>query len=335
MDNGGIIIRKSYKNNRMQHKIRISSLSSSSERQRGHVAVIGIVLMVAVVIGVIGFAAWSLSQKDEVVIQYSPPQVTADDQLSEGKSSKELVQDVKILEAGLKRADGYKMAADVALTDRQLSIGTNTTATTVEQERLSQLQTDFIAECDRRLGILTKSQTLLEKLTDAQRPVVEQLINKEVTDLNGVKARVAATASQDAFDADRQVLNQEYLAYLLAISQLNLLVWANDQVISEDKFNVVGGKFQERINAASNNGSSTAASQTALNSFQASKVTAGDLTTKVIRVVPTIRAGEQNANRSVLKTYFEQLSTAHNEMNKALVNAKLLAVEAQKFDRQQ
>lgn len=306
--------------------------SSARTRQTGHVAVVGIVLLALVVISGIGFAVWSASVKEQPAIRYTPPAVTADDPLSDGKSTKELVQDVRILDAAMKRADDYKEAAQKVLEDQQLPLDTSATATTVEQDRLSSLQTDFIAECDRRIKALTETQPLLDKLTGAQRPVIEQLINKEITDLNGMKARVAAAASSDAFASDRQLLNQEYQSYLLALSQTNLLVWADDQAVIEDKFNVVGGKFQERVNEASTDGKGTATAQTALNSFQANKVTAKELTAQVIKVVPTIRPGEHNANRSVQKTYYGQLSTAHNELAKALVSAKKLAAEVQGFD---
>ncbi len=300
--------------------------------ESGQVALVGIVLMVVLVVGAIGFTAWTLTRDDAPVITYTPPPVKPDDQLSAGKSSKELVQDVKILEAMAERATEYKKTALVGLNDRQLSIGTSSTTTAVEQERLSALQTDFIAECTRRIKTLGQLQSALPKLTNSQRPIVEQLVNKEITDLNGMKARVATADSQDAFDAARQMLNQEYANYLLALSQSNLLVWANDQTNAEAKYNTLGGKFQERINEASSNGKSTAEAQTALNGFQAGKATATNLTGQVVKVVPVIRAGEYGANRSVLKTYYDQLTTAHNELAKALANAKTLAIEAQKFD---
>lgn len=305
------------------------------KKQRGHVALIGIGLMAAVVVTGVGFAVWTSTQQSAPSIVYTPPAVTAEDSLSVGKSSKELVQDVKILEAGLKRAEDYRLTVEQTLADKVLPIGGNTNATTVAQDRLSELQTDFIAECDRRIKNLSAAQPLLSSLTDGQRPVVEQLVNKEITDLNGIKARVAGTATQDAFDSARQILNQDYNSYLLAVLQLNLLIWANDQAVSEDKFNKVGGKFQERVDEAGASGKSTATSQTALNSLQASKVTAIDLTNKVVKVVPTILPGEQNSNRSVLKTYYDQLSTAHNELSKALGNAKILVTEAQRFDGSQ
>lgn len=299
------------------------------------VAIIGIVLMAVLVIGGIGFIGWTLSQKEEPVILYTPPAVSADDPLSEGRSSKELVQDVKILEAIVKRADGYRDAAAKALNDVSLPIESTETGSAVEQDRLSELQTDFIAECDRRIKILTETQALLDKLTDSQRPGIEGLINKEITALNGMKVRVANAADLNAFASDRQALNEEYNAYLLALTQTNLLVFANDQTVLGDKINRVGGKFQERINEASSNGVSTAMAQTSLNSYQANKVTARDLTDAVVKVVPTIQPGEQSSNRAVLRTYYDQLNTAHNELTKAVGSAKTLAVEVQKFDRAQ
>ena len=94
----------------------------------------------------------------------------------------------------------------------------------------------------------------------------------------------------------------------------------------------IGGKFQERINEASSAAKATATAQAALNSFQANKTTASALTSEVIKVVPTIKPGEHNSNRAVLKTYYDKLSSAHNELTKALDSTKKLYVEAQKFD---
>jgi hypothetical protein len=288
--------------------------------------------MVLLVLGVIGFMVWTASVKEEPAIVYTPPAVTADDPLSEGRSTKELYQDYKILEAGIKRADGYKSTAAKALNDQPQAIGDSGTATTVEQSRLSELQTDFISEVDRRIKALNELAPQYEKLTAAQRPVIEAAVNKEITDLNSMKARVAATDNPDAFAADRQLLNAEYNAYLLAIVQTTLLVFADDQAALESKVNRIGGKFQERINEASSAGKATATAQAALNSYQANKTTATGLTADVIKVVPTIRPGEHNSNRAVLKTYYDKLSTAHNELTKALDSTKKLYTETQKFD---
>lgn len=312
----------------------MSTPKPNQNLQRG-VAVIGIVLLALLVLGGIGFVGWTLSQNPEPVIKYTPPAVSADDPLTEGRSSKEIVLDVRILEAIIKRADGYRVAVANSLNDEPLAIEASETGSAVEQERLSKLQTDFIAECDRRIKVLTETQDLLDKLTDSQRPTVEGLINKEITALNGMKARVANAADLNAFASDRQALNQEYNAYLLALVQTNLLVFADDQSVLGDKINRVGGKFQERINEASSSGRPTATAQTALNSYQANKVTARGLTDNVLKVVPTIKPGEQGSNRAVLKTYYEQLATAHNELTKALDSAKKLAVEVQKFDQTQ
>lgn len=302
------------------------------DHQRG-VAIVGIILMALVVLGGIGFIGWTLSQKEAPVIRYTPPAVSADDPLSEGRSSKELVQDVRILEAIVKRADGYRIAAADSLNDKPGAIETTETGSAVEQERLSELQTDFISECERRVKTLTQTQSLMSKLTESQRPTVEGLINKEITALSGMKARVANAADLNAFASDRQALNQEYNAYLLALVQTHLLVFADDQSVLGDKVNRVGGKFQERINEASASGRPTATAQTSLNSYQANKVTARDLTDKVVKIVPTIKPGEQSSNRAVLKTYYEQLTTAHNELTKALDSAKKLTAEVQKFDQ--
>jgi hypothetical protein len=311
-----------------EQKLRIDT-----KRQRGVVALVGVFLLIFLGIGVIGFVSWTLSHKPQPVLQYTPPKVTADDPLSAGKSTKEIFQDVKILDASVKRGDDLKAATEKVLADTPISSDVDPTTNNVGQDRLSELQTKFIDECNRRIASLTGAQPLLKKLTAGQRPGVEQLLNKAITDLNSMRARVVKSTDTDAFASDQQVLNQEYNSYLLVLAQANLLAWADDQSATTDKFNIVGGKFQERSDAASNDGKSVATAQTQLNSYQANKVTAKPLTANVIKIVPTIRPGEHNSNRSVLKTYYDQLSTAHNELTKANASAKLLALEVQKFDK--
>lgn len=309
-------------------------IQTQVQKERG-VAAAGLILIAVFVLligAAIGLAVWTASSKTEQIIQYTPEAAEPDDPLTAGKSTKEIYRDVAILEASMKRQSEYQVAADKVLQDRPQAGSTDPTASTVEQARLSQLQTLFISEAGRRIDNLTGAQKLLPKVTDSQRPVIEQLINKEITDLNANKARIAATANATALASEQQVMNQEYNAYLLALAQLNLLIWADDQSLVNDKVNIIGGKFQERIDEAGSSGKPTATSQTLINGYQANKVTAKDLTAKVIRVLPTIKPGEHNSNRSVLKTYYDQLNTAHNEHIKALASAKKLAAEVQQFD---
>lgn len=300
---------------------------------RGHVAIAGIILMVLLVVGFIGFMVWTASVKEQPIVRYTPPEASADDPIAAGKSTKEIYQDVSVLQAAYERGSQHQKTVAKVLEDKPLTIGNDQTTAVVEEDRLSKLQTDFTAECERRIKQLNAALPLLNKLTEAQRPVTEGLINKQLTDLTAMKARVAAATTTDGFAAERQQLNEQYNAYLLTVLQANLLMWGDDQAVMETKVNVVGGKFQERINEASGEGKATATAQSALNGYQSSKTAAIDLTGKVIRIVPTIRPGEHNSNRSVLKTYYDQLTTAHIELNKTVENGKKLAAEVQAFDQ--
>jgi hypothetical protein len=189
---------------------------------------------------------------------------------------------------------------------------------------LSTLQTAFISEGDRRLKALTAAQQLLPKLTTDQQAIVKKLIIDESTAITGLKAKAASEATFDGFTADKTALDKEYGNYLLAIAQASLLTWANGQSALEDKINILGGKYQERLNTATDRGQDTSAAQVLVNTFQASKTTASGLTTTVIKTVPTVKPGDYNANRSVLRTYYTQLSTAHDNTGKAVQTASSL-----------
>ena len=295
--------------------------------QRGAAVLIGIVSLAVLLVIVIGVAVYFAGHKDKPVIVYTPPPVSADDDLTRGTSNNEVAQDTRILAAGVKRDGDQRTAADNLLDDQALAIGDTTSdpATAVEQSRLSSLQTAFISESDRRLKAMGGAQQLLQRLTDDQRPASNKQLSDEVTAVTGLKAKAASETTVDGFTADKAALDKEYGNYLLAVAQVYLLVWANAQGSLEARLNVVGGKFQERLNNASDNGQNTAVAQTVLNSLQANKSTSSDLTTKAMATVIAIKPGDYNANRSVLRTFYNQMSTAHDQLANASQSANSLA----------
>jgi predicted ribosomally synthesized peptide with SipW-like signal peptide len=293
--------------------------------QRGAAAIIGIVIIVILVLAAATFAYFAATQKSGPTLTVEVPKVTADDLLTEGKSNNELVIDRMIVEAGFKRDQEQRTNSQAALDDEKLPVGDGVTAsTTVEAARLSQLQTEFITESDRRLKALNQALSLAGDLPTEQKTVSQKYINDEITALTGLKAKSAAETSKEAFLADRDELDKEYTNYLMAIVQLRLLLWANDQMVLEEKINVLGGKFQERLNEASNSGNSIATAQTALNSYQAAKTTAKDTTAKALKAAAEVKPSTFNANEAVIKSYHDQLAAAHTEVGKAVEASKQL-----------
>lgn len=303
--------------------------------EAGDAMVIGIAALVVLVLVVLGFAMYFTTHKPQVGVTYVPPSVTADDDLAPGKSNNELAQDMQIVAKGLERDDTQRQAADKALSDQAQTIGDDSdTAITVEASRLSTLQTQFISEGDRRLQALSDASKLTAKLPADQQDITSKLITDENTAITGLKAKAAAESTFDAFSADEKALDKEYGNYLLALGQVYLLTWANGQSALEDKVNIVGGKYQERINDADSQGKDTAQAQIFLNTFQAGKTTATGLTATVLKAVPPIKPGDYNANRSVLRTYYAQLSTAHDNLKKSQDASTGLAGEMSKFSAQ-
>jgi hypothetical protein len=242
---------------------------------------------------------------------------------------------MQIVAKGLERDDTQRQAADKVLSDQAQTIGDDSdTAITVEASRLSTLQTQFISEGDRRLQALSDASKLTAKLPADQQDITSKLITDENTAITGLKAKAAAESTFDAFSADEKALDKEYGNYLLALGQVYLLTWANGQSALEDKVNIVGGKYQERINDADSQGKDTAQAQIFLNTFQAGKTTATGLTATVLKAVPPIKPGDYNANRSVLRTYYAQLSTAHDNLKKSQDASTGLAGEMSKFSAQ-
>jgi len=301
-------------------------------RQRGAAAIIGIVLIAVLLLAAVSFGYYLLTQKEGAVLQVETPKVTADDALNRGKSNNELIIDRLIVEAGLKRDETQGKDANAVLNDEQLPVGDGITAdTVVESARLSRLQTEYITETDRRLKNLDKAMTLSEKLSTEQKAQSQKVIIDEQTALSGLKAKSAAETTKENFLADRVALDAEYTDYLMAITQVHLLVWANYQTLLEEKVNVLGGKFQERLNDASNSGESIATAQTKVNDYQSNKTTAKATTAKALKAVNELRPSTFNANKAVLKTYYDQLLSAHNDISKAVATSKLIITEIKTY----
>ncbi len=296
--------------------------NNQRNNQRGSAALIGIICLVVLALVVIVGAFYLASIKEQPTLTYTPPPVTADDKLSDGKSNNELLQDARIVNEGVKRDEVQRLATDAALSDQAQSIGDATdTSTTVEAKRLPTLQTAFISESDRRLKTLDDTLQLLPKLTTAQQPVVKKFITDESTAITGLKAKAASESTYEAFTADKAALDKEYGNYLLAVSQINLLVWANGQTALEEKVNVLGGKYQERLNTASGKGQDISAAQIIVNSLQADKITANGLTAAALKDSTAVKPGDYNANRSVLRTYYTKLNTAHERLSNVIKSA--------------
>ena len=302
--------------------------------QRGDALVVGIVCMAVLLVLGIGFVLLLNSQKEKPILTINQPKVSADDQLTDGKSNNELIQDVLILTAGNKRDEEQQKAAEATVNDEPQIVddtAIDSTETTVEQDRLSALQTLYGKECDRRIAAIKDALNLQSKLSQVQRDVLEAPLNAEVSAISGLKQRASTETSMDAFMVDKTNLDKEYSTYLLLITQVKLLVWANDQTTLETKYNKLGGKFQERLNDASSKGASTSTPQITLNNYQAHKTNMTTATAGVMKDVPAIKPGDYNANRAVLKTFYSKLESAHKEMEAALTNSKDLVTAIQQL----
>lgn len=300
--------------------------------QRGAAAIVGIILIVILVLAAATFAYFALTQKSDPRLTVETPKVIADDLLTEGNSNNELTIDRMIVEAGLERDEEQRKTAEKVLNDEKLPVGDGVTAsTTVEAARLSQLQTEFIAETDRRLKNLNEALTKSGDLPTDQKTQVQKYINDEITILTGLKAKSAAETTRDAFLADRDELDKEYTNYLMAVTQVYLLLWAHDQTILGEKINVLGGKFQERLNDASNSGNGIASAQTLLNSYQAAKTTAKDTTAKALKATTELKPSTFNANKAVLKSYYDQLTVAHAELGKSIDTSKQIITHIKSY----
>jgi len=290
----------------------------ASRTQRGAAMIVGTVIIVILLLAAAGFGYVALTQKEGVQLQVETPEVGADDLLTTGKSNNELLIDRLIVQAGLKRDGQQQKTTNEVLDDEALPVGDGvTTSTTVEASRLSQLQTEFISESDRRLKKLDAAMALTGKLPVEQKTSSQKYINDEITALTGLKAKSAAETARDGFLTDRDDLDKEYVNYLMVVTQVYLLQWANDQTILGEKVNVLGGKFQERLNSASNSGESIAAAQTQLNSYQSDKTAAKDNTAKALENIAKVQPGTFSANKAVLEQYANQLSTANASLKRA------------------
>jgi hypothetical protein len=315
----------------IRKSFRFRPTPSNLSTERGAAVIIGVLLIVVLLLGASIFAYLALTQKSTPSLVADQTTVAADDLLAAGSSNGDLVTDYRIIVAGVKRDGDERDTVKGILADTSLPIGDGVSAsTTVEAERLSQMQTEYIKEADRRLDILNTTADKAEKLTSDQKTNSVKYIGDEVTALTGLKAKAAAETDKDAFLKDRDDLDDEYVNYLMSISQVYLLLWGNDQQVLAEKANVLGGKMQERLNDASNAGKSIATAQTLLNTYQTSKKTAQDTNEKALKATMAIKPSTFNANKAVLQAHYNELATAHDSLQKTSDDSKdiILAIRA-------
>lgn len=277
--------------------------------------IVGIAVVVVLLLVASIFGYFALTQKSGPVLQAQLPEAKADDLLTAGRSNNELLIDSRIIDAGLERDNKQKETSEKTLADSRLPVGDGvTTSTTVEAERLSRLQTEYIAEADRRLVALEAAGKQVEDLQEGQKAALRKVIGDETTLLTGLKAKAAAETTIEAFLADRDLLDKQYVNYLLAISRPPMLLWANDQAVLLEKINVLGGKLQERLNEGSNSGNTTAAAQTMLNTYQTNKGTAKDSNQAAVKSLIAVKVDSYEANKAVLVNYNAQLVSANTQI---------------------
>jgi hypothetical protein len=306
--------------------------SRGSRRQHGAAVIVGVSIITLLLLVAAGFGYFALTSKSKASLTVVPPTVTANDSLTQGKTNNELLIDTMIISKAIDRDEDQRKVAEAALADKPLPVGDGvTTSTTVEAQRLSQLQTEFIGETDRRLKILADLSSVINKLASNQKTILNKLVADETTVLTGLKAKAASETTQQAFLSDRDELDKEYVNFTLAVAQTHMLFWADDQAVLYTKVNVLGGKFQERLNAASDQGTSVAKAQISLNSYQTNKTTIKDNTTSALQLLTDVKPNTFNANRAVLKSYYNRLATSHNELKKALVTSQDLLLQIRAF----
>jgi hypothetical protein len=300
-------------------------------QDRGAAKIVGVIIAVILLLiaGVFGYLA--VTQKNEPQLVVDTAQVSADDLLTSGKTDNDLETDYKIIAAGTKRDGEERDTTKTALDDEALPVGTGVTAdTTVQTARLSQLQTEFNKEVDRRLAKLKEVSAKTDKLTDAQKTLSDKYILDETTALTGLKTKATAETSVDELLKDRDALDKEYDSYRMVVVQVYMLLWANDQRILAEKANVLGGKLQERMNDASNHGVSIAHMQTLLNGYQTNKEQAKSLNESTLVLVEAVQPATFNGTKPVLQSYFDNFSKAHDALQKTSDMSKDVIIELEK-----
>lgn len=158
----------------------------------------------------------------------------------------------------------------------QTSSGTNYTSPvsppTKPTPRMTRLVGKADQEIQRRIDGLNKLLSRIQgmqKITDADKTVLTNNVQGQITDMTNLKSKIDADTDLQTLISDVKSITKSYRIYALVIPQGAIIAAADRVKNIADIMSTLGGKLQTRIASAQSAGRDVAALQSALSDFNA------------------------------------------------------------------
>ncbi|HZS42801.1 MAG TPA: hypothetical protein VFA52_01140 [Candidatus Paceibacterota bacterium] len=269
----------------------------------------------------------------------STSHVLADSQGSTGSSSF-----LKFISQAFIRRGGDHMmgtttvkASTTVRDDFRARLASSTASTTLEASAKAKAD-DAINKRINSLNQLSARVAAMAKLSTTTKASLAASIQASITDMTNLKTKIDADTDAAVLKTDIASITASYRIYALVIPQVEIAVAADRTDTLVDMMNIVAGKFQSRITAATNAGKDTASLNIALSDYQAkiadAKIQANAAASLVVSLSPDNRdKNKAESNKQALQSARAKLKAARIDLKTARDDAETIRRGLRSFGR--
>lgn len=185
------------------------------------------------------------------------------------------------------------------------------------EKMVEKLNDKAAREIDRRIASLKKlivRLSSIKKLTDSQKSSFTLEIQAEITNLETLKAKIAADTDPAVLKADVQSIVKSYRVYALFMPKIEIIAAADRMMNTSDQVSSLGAKLKTRIDAAKTAGNDTTNLQTLLDDLNTKVADAKTQATSAINAVLPLTPDGYPGNTATLKSAREMLRVGHQDL---------------------
>ncbi len=195
-------------------------------------------------------------------------------------------------------------------------------------------------EITRRIESLTKLKTRIDamkRLTDSQKTSLKSSIDVQITALNDLKAKIAATTDVATIKTYLESITKNYRTYMLVMPQIQVIASADRILTTIDLFTTFGTKLDTRIAEAKTAGKDVASLEAASVDMKAQLLAAKTSAQASIDLVVNLKPDNGDtavaeANKKALADARAKLKTAREAIQKAHTDARTIVKGLKGFD---
>ena len=210
-------------------------------------------------------------------------------------------------------------SAKMTLSERKAAATTRAAAkAALNQSTLVQKSDAAIDKRIADLNDLTARVGDMKNVSDAERASLTSTITAEITDMNNLKAKIAADTDMTSLKTDAQSISTDNRVYMLAVPKIRIVAAADRATTLINMFDALAPKLQARITEAQTAGKDVTALTTADADFTAKIADATNLAGSIQTGIQTLAPDQ--GNKTVMASNEAALKAAR-------ANLKLIEVD--------